>query len=82
MTRTVSKEKTMAREAKEKKYPKTQAVRFHTGVHALNTVLTSVDSKRNQCELEFDGNGVWIIGSNTYKFVANSNIIDVTFERD
>jgi hypothetical protein len=61
---------------------KALAARFHTGVHALNTVLTSVDSARHNCEIEFFPYGVLIKGSNTYKFVYSSNIIDVTFERE
>ena len=58
------------------------AARFHTGVHALNTVLTSVDAKRNNCEIEFFPYGILLKGSNTYKFVYSSNIIDVTFDRE
>lgn len=61
---------------------KAQAVRFHTGVHCLNSVLTSVDSTRNQCSIEFFPYGVLIKGSNTNKFIYSSNIIDVTFERE
>jgi len=71
----------------EKKSPqpegrKALAVRFHTGVHCLNSVLTSVDAAKNQCSIEFFPWGVTIKGSNTNKFVYSSNIIDVTFERE
>lgn len=58
------------------------AARFHTGVHALNTVLTSVDCIRNKCEIEFYPYGILLKGSNTHKFIYSSNIIDVTFDKE
>ena len=61
---------------------KAMQVRFHTGVHCLNSVLTSVDAVRNQASIEWFPYGVLIKGSNTNKFVYSSNIIDVTFERE
>lgn len=61
---------------------KATQVRFHTGVHCLNSVLTSVDAVRNQATIEWFPYGVLIKGSNTHKFIFASNIIDVTFERE
>jgi hypothetical protein len=75
----------MKEDKKTAAYPenrKATQARFHTGVHCLNSVLTSVDALRNQCSIEWFPYGVLIKGSNTHKFVYSSNIIDVTFERE